>query len=344
MAENDLPEMPELPGKGLDLNDPDTRKKALAIAGVGGLGLAAFFVMRRQGEPSVEPIPVSQEAGYLAGGEGEDLSAYESYLNELAGSMDKLAADLYAYVDEQGIASQEAMEGLATQMADALGGVWQAVEEMYYGAGYGTEGGYYDYEGASSGYGYETAPTTPTGLTPEQAKMIGQAAQGFTQRLQADTGQALRGFFGLFGGGTPTRPEPTGQEYRQFGIPAYKITGGLEGGLPFRAGPVGFAAAGLKPKEAEKYKAPTRVRGIFARIGAPKIGLGIRLPGAPKAPIYKPPPKIKPPAYGPTPYRPPATPPKHYAGPPEGPGGYYKPPPPPKPKGPGGGKIMATPY
>lgn len=308
-----MADTPSLPA--LDFNDPDTRRKALLLAGVGGLGLAAFWVMRRPAAP--EAIPISQETGTLAT-EGAAPPS-EEYLQELAGSLDKLAGDLYAYVDEQAVASQQAMETLAAQMADALGGVWGAVEEMYYG--YGTEvagagSGYYDYEGVGVGYDSTGDKLTPTG-SPMEAFIKGKDYRAAVERLKE----------GLLPAKTATPPEGVAGIFAAYAT----MKEDREGGMTKTPGGLTKTPLGRIPW----------VPGGFRKLAA---RLTPRAPLAPKAPPAPRP--ITPPLYGPTPYRPPS-PPRTYTG---GPIGYVagrpKPPAPKTlpPKGPGGGIIRATPY
>ena len=133
----------------IDWDDPDTRKR-VAIAVAVGLVLAVVLVLTRR--PAEQPTPiVDQRPGQL-------LSDDERGGGETEIDLDALMQTWKEYADAQYATTQQAIQELGMQMADALGGVYSAMEEMYYSAG---EPVGYDYEGVGY-YGGVSTYSNPT--------------------------------------------------------------------------------------------------------------------------------------------------------------------------------------
>lgn len=358
-----------------DLNDPETRKKALIVAGVAGVGIGLIILVtrRREGEPS--PLPVDQSPGAIA---GEDAwASIQEYLNEMGASMDKLSSDLYSYVDEQNAAMGETIEGVAEQFNQAIGDVYGYLTSMGYGADYGAYdyGEYGAYGGPVEAGGQMSGDKKETDMA-EVFERLGrtflrkQLTTGAENALDAIQGALGAGWDAIAGaGGTALKPgvkPPTGN-------PTVTVAGILSlAGQAQQAGLSGIAArmralglGGPKPLLAPQAAKPRPMAlsfspgGVMGLKDAAEKKPGITIPKifrffappAPKAHFYTAPPKAR----KPLPPKPPLAPapPPVFTGP-----GYghplFKPPaappppppPPPQPKVPvpKPGKPVADPY
>lgn len=175
---------PEFTHQGFNLNDPETRKKALIVAGAVGAGIGLLIlVVRGRDEQPVGDIPVVQTEGQVT--EGGASEGSDDWMTELGSNLDQLSQNLYAYVDEQNQATQQALQDLAQQMADALGGVWDYIAQAgmtYDDAGYP---GYYDAEGVGHGGPVEEEKKTPTGIN------LTEAFERFAEKAGGLFGQAF---------------------------------------------------------------------------------------------------------------------------------------------------------
>lgn len=366
---------------GFDLEDPETRKKALIIAGAVGGGIGLLYLFTRP--KGIEVKPVDQATGTLAEDEQSIWDEINQFMAEIGSNMDKLAGDLYAYVDESNAQTQEALSAMASDFSAAL--------ESLYWAGAGAYG-YEDY-GDAGWYGsgpYEDMTTSDAKkkLSPLEEHLaqpgspMAEAIKKMRTSLVEGQGKppttsGIEQFMSGLTGVKPPKPKPeVGQTLKP---PAQLSTrpgilgalqtmarriAGITSGLPAPIVPPtspptpyrssiasmfgGTSGVSLrKPPAAPVAPKPAGIAGISARIAAgvraavPRAGAPVK-PPAPKPPA---PPPYQPPA----PYKPPHLPPEPYRPParpepgkPRPPKPPPAPPPAPKPRGPGG--AVPNPY